>query len=268
MGADLFKEFPAETAAADAILGYSIETLCVNDPQQQLNRTDFTQPALYVVNALSYLQKIRTPGVRPDFVAGHSLGEYNALFAAGVFDFATGLQLVRKRGQLMSQAIGGGMAAVVGLTPEQIRSVLATNHLEAIDVANLNTPAQTVLSGPEKDIREAQPLFEAAGARMYKPLAVSGAFHSRYMQPAKNEFERFLQTFHFNAPQIPVIANVTARPYQAGETTLNLSQQITSPVRWVESMQYLLAQPNPQLEEVGPGIILTGLLKQILKANG
>jgi trans-AT polyketide synthase/acyltransferase/oxidoreductase domain-containing protein len=263
MGAELFKDFPQETAAADAVLGYSLEELCVRDPNQRLNRTEFTQPALYAVNALTFLKQVQATGLRPDFVAGHSLGEYDALFAAGVFDFATGLKLVRKRGQLMSAAGDGGMAAVVGLTLDQIRSILTENHLTAIDIANLNSPTQTVLSGSEKDIRDAQPVFEKAGVRMYIPLKVSGAFHSRYMQPARDEFERFVKNFQFAEPRMPVIANVTARPYQPGETARNLTLQITSPIRWVESMQYLLRQPDPQFEEVGPGKVLTGLLKQI-----
>jgi trans-AT polyketide synthase, acyltransferase and oxidoreductase domains len=263
MGAELFKDFPRETATADAILGYSLEELCVKDPHQQLNRTDFTQPALYAVNALTYLKQVQTTGLRPDFVAGHSLGEYDALFAGGVFDFATGLKLVWKRGLLMSAAGAGGMAAVIGLTQDRIRSILIENHLTTIDIANLNSPTQTVLSGSEKDIRDAQPVFEKAGVRMYVPLKVSGAFHSRYMQPARDEFERFIRTFQFAEPRVPVIANVTARPYQPGEAARNLTLQITSPIRWVESIQYLLGQPDPQFEEVGPGKVLTGLLKQI-----
>ncbi len=267
MGAELFKEFPQETAIADAILGYSIEELCARDPRQQLNRTNFTQPALFVVNALSYLKKTQTPGNAPDYVAGHSLGEYDALYAAGVFDFATGLKLVQKRGQLMSLATGGGMAAVLGMTVDAIRAVLNERGLSAIDIANLNTPAQTVLSGLEKDIREAQPIFEQAGARKYVPLPVSGAFHSRYMAPARAEFEQFLKGFTFQAPKIPVIANVTAQPYAAADIATNLGKQITSSVRWVESIQGLLAlRPDAQFEEVGPGIVLTGMMKQIRTA--
>lgn len=265
MGADLFKDFPQETAVADAILGYSIEELCARDPRQQLNRTDFTQPALYVVNALSYLKQTQRTGAQPDFVAGHSLGEYDALFAAGVFDFATGLKLVQKRGQLMNQASGGGMAAVLGMTEASIRAVLADNQLSTIDIANLNTPAQTVLSGLDSDIRAAQPVFEKAGARKYIPLTVSGAFHSRYMAPSQAEFERFLKAFTFHAPRMPVIANVTAQPYVTAELISTLSRQITSSVRWVESMRYLLAQPDAQFEEIGPGSVLTGLLKPIRK---
>ena len=263
MGAELFKDFAKETAAADVVLGYSLEELCLQDPHQRLNRTDFTQPALYVVNALTYLKKLQTTGAPPDGVAGHSLGEYDALFAAGVFDFLTGLKLVRKRGQLMSLARAGGMAAVIGATPDRIRAILLENHLAGIDIANLNSPAQTVLSGTEQDIRDAQPIFEKAGVRRYLPLNVSGAFHSRYMQPAREEFELFLRNFQFAPPRIPVIANATARPYQPGEAARNLGLQITSSVRWVESMQYLLQQPDPQFEEIGPGTVLTGLLRQI-----
>ncbi len=263
MGKELFAQFPDEVKAADEVLGYSIEKLCVEDPEQQLNRTDFTQPALYVVNALSYLQKLKETGSRPDFVAGHSLGEYDALFAAGVFDFVTGLKLVQKRGALMSQATGGGMAAVLGLKVDAVREILKQPDLAAIDLANLNAPEQIVVSGPAAEIQKAQPAFEAAGAKRYVVLAVSGAFHSRYMKPAQEEFESFLKGFAFAAPQIPVISNVHAKPYGEGEVICNLADQITHSVRWVETVQYLLAQSAPEFEEIGPGRVLTGLMRQI-----
>src|SRR5262249_33257796 len=126
MGAELFRKFPDLVSQADAELGYSIERLCLEDPDKQLNNTAFTQPALYVVDCLAHLNQLNESGVAPHFVAGHSLGEYSALFAAGAFDFSAGLRLVRKRGELMSKAFGGGMAAVVGLTCEQIEDVLRT----------------------------------------------------------------------------------------------------------------------------------------------
>ena len=263
MGAGLFQQFPELTAAADAELGYSVERLCLDDPQGQLTETAFTQPALYVVNALSCLNRIREVGQRPDFVAGHSLGEYNALFAAGAFDFITGLKLVRKRGELMNRATGGGMAAIMGLGVEQIRDVLQRSGFDTVDIANLNTPDQTVISGLQEDIQAVQSVFREAGARLFKPLKVGGAFHSRYMQAARDEFETFLDKSEFLPLQIPVISNVEAAPYEPGQIQENLCRQVTHSVRWTESVRYLLEQPNPEFEEIGPGNVLAGLIRKI-----
>ncbi len=263
MGEKLFDQFPDLVNQADEILGCSIKSLCLDDPEDKLNQTDYTQPALYIVNALSYLSKKEESDRRPDFVAGHSLGEYNALFAAGVFDFLTGLRLVKKRGEIMVRATGGGMAAVIGMPPDKIKQVLKDASFETIDIANLNSPKQTVISGRKEDIDAVKTVFEDAGVRLFIPLKVSGAFHSRYMQDAQNEFADFLKNFELQPVQIPVIANYTAAPYQNDETMNNMVQQISSPVRWVESIQYLKQQPEPEFEEVGPGNVLTKLIKQI-----
>ena len=147
MGKDLFAEFPQQVEEASRTLGYSLPTLCLDDPEQKLGLTQYTQPALYAVCALAYQRKLRDSGRKPDFVAGHSLGEYTALFAAGVFDFATGLRLVQRRGELMGQATGGGMAAVVGLPADKIRQALAAAGMGTVEVANLNSYEQVVISG-------------------------------------------------------------------------------------------------------------------------
>ena len=263
MGGELFDRFPELVKQTDEVLGCSIKDLCLNDPDKRLGQTDYTQPALYIVNALTYLSKTENSDLRPDFVAGHSLGEYNALFAAGVFDFITGLKLVQRRGQIMVKVTGGGMAAVIGMQPDKIKQVLKDASFESIDIANLNSPKQTVISGRKEDIDAVKTVFEDAGVRLFIPLKVSGAFHSRYMQEAQNEFADFLKSFEFQPVQIPVIANFTAAPYQDIETVNNMVQQISSPVRWVESIQYLKQQPEPEFEEVGPGNVLTKLIKQI-----
>ena len=177
MGGALFDGFPEITAKANQVLGYDIKRLCLEDPLKQLGLTQYTQPALYVVNALYYIKKTKESGVKPDYVAGHSLGEYNALFAAGAFDFETGLKLVQKRGELMSLESGGGMAAILGLSEDKIAHVLNENNISRVQIANYNTPSQVVISGAKKDIDRLSALFEKENA-MYIPLNVSGAFHS------------------------------------------------------------------------------------------
>ncbi len=268
MGEELFSAYSEDVEAADAILGYSIRDLCLNGPEEKLNRTEHTQPALYVVNALTWRRKLEQDGGAPDFAIGHSLGEYNALLAAGVFDFATGLKLVRERGRLMGEARGGSMAAVVGLDTETIESVLRDNNLDSLDIANLNAPDQTVISGPAEAIGRAQPCFEKADARMFVPLKVSAAFHSRYMTPAAETFARFLEDYSFAAPGCPVIANVTAHPYADDAVATNLAAQINSAVRWTESIGHILDRaPEASFEEVGPGKVLNGLLRKIKAAR-
>ncbi|MEC1622906.1 ACP S-malonyltransferase [Bacillus mojavensis] len=264
MGGELFDEFKELTGQADEILGYSIKRLCIENPYSNLNKTQFTQPALYVVNALSYLKKIQETDIKPDFIAGHSLGEYNALFAAEAFDFETGLKLVRKRGELMSMVSNGGMAAVMGLNEEQVSEVLIDHHLHAIDIANVNAPYQIVISGQKEDIDKAASIFEAkTDVTMFLPLNVSGAFHSRYMNDAKQEFEQFLDTLHFAPLSIPVISNVYARPYSSELIKPTLADQINHSVNWTESIRFLMEKGQMEFEEIGPGNVLTGLIRRI-----
>lgn len=269
MGEGLFdevREFAGVERDVDAILGYSLRELCLEDPDSKLTQTRFTQPCLYVVNALHYYQAV-AQGVRPQYVAGHSLGEYNALLAAGVFDFLTGLKLVKKRGELMAQATGGGMAAVAGLRAEQVARLRLEHGLFDLDVANFNSPTQTVLSGPVADIKRGQALFEAAGATAYVPLPVSAAFHSRYMVDAARLYADFLASVSFSPPRIPVIANATALPYSTESSAVRslLTKQITHSVQWKQSVSYLIRQGVVELKEIGPGNVLTRLVQQIQK---
>jgi len=266
MGAELFDRYPDWTTQADSVLGFSIRELCVEDPREELRRTQFTQPALFVVNALTYRARVDDGKVVPDFVAGHSLGEFNALLAAGVFNFATGLAMVKRRGEIMGQVSGGGMAAVIGMEPAAIQAVLdSTDEGRRLDVANFNSYDQTVIAGPQEDLTAVKAQFEAAGVRAYIPLNVSAPFHSRYMHPAEAEFRAFLGGVTFSRPQIPVIANVTGKPYDETLVCETLSDQIGHSVRWLDSMEYLLAQPEPAFEEVGPGTVLSKLVAQIKK---
>jgi trans-AT polyketide synthase/acyltransferase/oxidoreductase domain-containing protein len=263
MGEGLFERFPAETATADQELGYSIQTLCFEDPDKKLNLTQFTQPALFVVNALLYKQKLETGDQPPDAAAGHSLGEINALLAAEVFDFATGLKLVKKRGEFIGEVKNGAMAAVIGLPAEEVLDILENFAFDTIDIANFNTPQQTVISGTEAEIEEVKEIFEEAGARMVIRLKVSGAFHSRHMKQAQEKFAASIKDLDFSAPRFPVIANSTARPYEVDTIKATLAGQIAQPVRWSDSVRYLLSYPDVTFEEVGIGKTLTGMLREI-----
>jgi trans-AT polyketide synthase, acyltransferase and oxidoreductase domains len=263
MGQGLFDRFPELVQQADALLGYSLRDLCLEDPQDRLGQTQFTQPALFAVNALTYLAKLADGGARPDAVAGHSLGEYNALLAAGAFDFPTGLKLVQTRGAIMSKAQGGGMAAVLGMEATAIRQTLDAGGFSGVDIANYNAPTQTVISGLKTEVEQAAAALEQAGAKRVVLLNVSGAFHSRYMAAAATEFAATVRACQFQPLQLPVVANLTAQPYTPGQTADNLVQQIDHSVRWVETIQYLKTLPEPTFEEVGPGKVLTGLLRQM-----
>ncbi len=262
MGDGLFDRYPEHCREADSILGYSIARLCLENPDNRLSQTRYTQPALFVVNALSWLDRQATGSPPPAYVAGHSLGEYNALFAAGVVDFATGLRLVQRRGELMAAAADGGMAAVIGMAEEEIADLLAASQFQRISIANSNSPVQVVLSGDRQEIADAEALFTRENCR-YIILNVSGAFHSPFMAAAADSFRQFLAGCTFSPARLPVIANCTARPYLPGEERQLLARQMVEPVRWLESIRYLWGQGVDQFEEVGPGQVLTGLVAAI-----
>jgi trans-AT polyketide synthase/acyltransferase/oxidoreductase domain-containing protein len=253
MGEGLFEEFADLTHAADAVLGYSIRDLCLNGPMERLTLTQFTQPAVYVVNALTYLKRVAAEP-RPDYVLGHSVSEIAALFAAGSVDFETGLRLVQKRGELMGQATGGGMAAVLGLDADQVAALLDRHQLTTVFAVNFNAPRQIVVSGKKADVERAEPLFLAGGATYYKALPVGGAFHTPFMADAQDAFREFVKGIQFQTPAIPVISNVTARPHDSRRIRETLAQQITAPVQWCESIRYLLAKglSVKDFEEIGP----------------
>ncbi len=263
MGAELFERYPDLVAEADASLGYSIRELCLENPDGKLNSTDYTQPALYIVDVLSFQAKVEDEDIKPDFVIGHSLGEYAALYASGAFDFTTGLKLVQKRGALMSAASGGGMAAILGMDGDAVTTALSELGADSIDVANFNSPRQTVISGLKADIETFAPQLMEKGAKKVVILKVSGAFHSRYMKPAADEFEAFLNAFSFSSLKIPCIANCSAEPYTDESIASNLIRQIYSSVRWIETIMGLREQGAETFIEVGPGSVLKGLLRQI-----
>lgn len=260
IGAGLFPLFPEYMEIARSVLGYDLEALCRDNPDNMLQQTNYTQPALYVVNAMHYQKYLQDNGL-PDIVLGHSLGEFNALQAAGVYDFETGLRIVQQRGALMAAMTEGGMAAVIGLELEEVRDILEA-RFPALDIANINTRQQVVVSGPLDALGAAASEFEEAFAT-YVPLKVGGAFHSRYMIPAQRAFEAVLAPLPFQAPQLTVIANVTARPYEPGQLPGLLVAQLSSPVRWHGSIRYLLACGECSFVETGPGEVLGNLVKRI-----
>lgn len=263
MGADLFERFPEVVSEADELLGYSIRSLCLDNPDGKLGRTEHTQPALYVVSYLHALSLIED-GSQPTLSAGHSVGEFAALASAGSIDFADGLTMVAKRGEIMSKVKGGGMAAVIGLDAEAIREALSTLSSPDIDLANFNSPGQLVLSGPAGQINEIIAPLKEAGAKLVVPLKVSGAFHSRMMEQPALQFKEFLKSFSFSQPKIPVYSNVEAQPYADAETIPSLLvRQIHSPVRWTETIDKMREAGAQEFQECGPGNVLTKLLRQI-----
>jgi len=268
MGADLQNEFDSvkETfALADSILGRSISTLCFEGPEEDLKETRNTQPALFTVEA-ALCDVLKSKDVKPLFTAGHSLGEYSALYAAGVFSFEDGLKIVAKRGELMSDAGAnnpGTMAAIIGLSAERIDEVLSTISEGTVVTANRNTPEQTVISGTVEAVHNACEALKTAGAKRAVVLPVSGAFHSPLMKDAATDFASFLEDFSFSNPHCPVISNVTAKPENDGAVLKGLLiDQLVSPVRWVETVATLEAGDCGTLLEVGPGAVIKGLIRK------
>ncbi len=266
MGADVFGRYPGMTRFACDLLGYDLVSRCRDNQDDVLSRTECTQPALFTVNALSTFERERREGPLADYCLGHSLGEYNALLAAGVFDFETGLRLVKKRGELMAAASGGGMSAVMNTPAPRLLDVLREDGVEGVDVAAYNTDAQVVIAGSDSALRAAHASLKARGIR-FASLRVSAAFHSRHMQPVRSEFESFLREFTFAEPRTTVISNVTGRPYERGAIPEMLSRQLVEPVRWVDSVRYLLAlDPGLEYEEIG-GNSLLRMVNSIAKAG-
>ncbi len=266
MGRDLFDSYKSLTDIADEILGYSIKDLCVRDPDKTLNETQFTQPALYVVNALSYRRYLDQSESQPNYVAGHSLGEFNALLAAEAFSFEEGLLLVQKRGELMSRSVGGGMAAILNSSKDEVELILKDSGLASIDVANYNTSSQIVISGLKSEIVRAEPFFQRGNLGFF-PLNTSGAFHSKHMQDASEEFSVYLNKLEASDLKIPVISNVSGKPYQNDEVREKLAAQLTHPVQWFDSIQCLISLGVTEFEEASHSSVLTKMVSQIKKES-
>ncbi|MEU9619410.1 MULTISPECIES: acyltransferase domain-containing protein [unclassified Streptomyces] len=266
MGADVFGRYPGITRYACDLLGYDLVALCRDNPDDVLSRTECTQPALYTVNALHGFERERREDRRADYYLGHSLGEYNALLAAGAFDFETGLRLVKKRGELMAAATGGGMTAVMDTPPARLLGVLAEDGVEGVDLAAFNTDVQVVIAGSDPVLRAAHASLKERGIR-FAPLRVGAAFHSRHMEPVRAEFERFLAGFTFAEPGTDVISNVSGLPHERSSIPSMLSRQLVEPVRWADSIRHLLSRDaGLECEEVG-GQSLLRMVRSLMKSD-
>lgn len=261
--ADLFRE-------ADKTLGFGLSALCLNGPEDELKQTENTQPALYLASAAT-LEVIKEAGIKPHAVAGHSLGEYTALYAAGVFDFETGLRLVRTRGEAFAQAGSirpGAMAAIIGLPAAQVAEICqqASTEREVAVSANVNDPTQIVISGDPPAIDRACAAAKEAGARRALLLPVSGAFHSPLVAPAADTMRRALDDASIGAPNCTFVNNVDAKAVtDPTEIKEGLVRQITSSVQWVNSVETLIAEGCEAFIEIGSGKVLSGLVRRINK---
>lgn len=258
MGEALFALYPSLVKECSDALGYSIEELCLQNPENKLEKTEFAQPALFFVNMLAYLHS-NLP--TPSYFLGHSLGEYNALCAAGAFDIVTGVKLVAHRGRLMAKAPIGAMAAILGISSEQVQDFLKKHDFHDIDIANHNTPTQFVISGPKARVETCAQLFKEKTVTAIL-LNVSGSFHSRYMQEIEKEFLHYLKTIPFQPLKTPVISNVTAKKMEDSNLITLLSKQISHPVYWKQSIANLTEMGVRQFHEV-QSQILSKMIREI-----
>ncbi len=277
MGRDLAQTYRAARdtfAEADDLLGFSLSTLCFEGPEEVLNDTLNTQPAIFVAS-MATLRVLQSAGwsVSPAFTAGHSLGEYSALAAVGALTFADGLRLVRERGRLMKAAgerNPGGMAAILQVEAETLEDICRRASQETgkvVQVANYNSPGQIVISGDDGALGAAMQMAQAAGARRVVRLPVSIASHSPLMAVIADEFRRAVEATPIQPPRAPVVANITARPMSTVDDIRHeMVAQLTSPVRWIESVEYMVAQGVTDFVEIGPKEVLTGLVRRINKS--
>lgn len=263
MGKELFERYPQMLAEADELLGYSLAELCENNPDGRLHNTAYTQPALYVVCVLMYHAYVEEHG-EPAFLAGHSIGEYAALYAAGVFSFREGLRLVCERGRLMAQVQGGAMAAVIGRDADGVGRLITDSGINGLEIANDNSPQQIVVAAPADVLKAFVAFCLEQGVRAVQ-LKVSGAFHSSHMAQPAAVFAEFLGDAAFQAPQCPVVSNVGAVPHGLLQLRENLAGHLCRPVRWTDSVRYLLDAGVEEFIELGPSPVLKGLIAQTRK---
>jgi [acyl-carrier-protein] S-malonyltransferase len=272
MGRELAAQFPEAKATfdeADAALGEKLSALCFEGPEDALKLTRNTQPTILTVSAAVHaVLASRAP--KPDFAAGHSLGEYSALAAMGSLPVGAAVKAVRARGTFMQEAVPegqGAMAAILGLEPEQVRAAcLEAAQGQVCSPANYNSPEQTVIAGHAAAIERAMAICKAQGAKRALPLPVSAPFHCALMAPVQPRLREVLQTIDWKAPAAPIVSNVEARPSVDAARTLELLiEQVVAPVRWIECVQAMSQAGVTRMIEVGPGKVLSGLVKRIDK---
>ncbi|GIQ68682.1 [acyl-carrier-protein] S-malonyltransferase [Xylanibacillus composti] len=271
MGKDLYEHLPESRemfAKINDTLGFDLTSIMFEGPEDKLRLTYHTQPALLAVSAILF-RALADKGLKPDYVAGHSLGEYSALVAADALSFEDGLKTVFERGRLMDRAVPAGqgaMAAVLGAEREALQELCARISEETglVELANVNCPGQIVVSGSAAGVQAVVENGKAAGAKRVIPLEVSGPFHSSLMQPAADGLREVLTSVNVQAPSVPLIANVTAQPVQAAEEIRQLLvKQVVAPVLWEDSVRVLLDKGVDTFIEVGTGTVLAGLIKKI-----
>ncbi|MFZ5519127.1 MAG: ACP S-malonyltransferase [Candidatus Zhuqueibacterota bacterium] len=270
MGKDLYDQFPVAREIfeqANDLLGFDITTICFEGPEDKLKQTDITQPAIFT-HSVIVATLLADKNIQPDMAAGHSLGEYSALVVAGAMTFQDALMVVKKRGELMQHAgekQPGTMAAIIGLDREVVEDICTIAASAGIvQPANFNSPQQIAISGSLEGIEKASQLARERGAAKVVSLVVGGAFHSPLMSSVQEQLQLALDQVQINRAKIPVYANVTAKPtLEAADIRELLYKQLTYPVRWVETIQNMIADGATDFYEVGPGNVLSGLLKRI-----
>ena len=269
IGGDLYTSSPAARAIleeADDVLGFPLTKLCFEGPEDELRQTINAQPAILAVSVAYLKSSPQLQDTTPVFVAGHSLGEYTALVAANVLDFADAVHLARERGRLMQEAGNkqpGGMVAILGMDEALVLEVCQSTGAK---VANFNCPGQIVLSGASECVAQAAELATMKGARSATPLQVSGAFHTHLMQPAVEGMSQAISKLNFRDPTVPIVANTTAEPITSGAAVKDeLLHQLCNPIQWQKSIERMVTEGVSTFFEVGPGQVLTGLIKRITK---
>lgn len=273
MGRELAETYDSAAAVFSAtkeVLGLDIGQLCFEGPEEKLRQTEVTQPAVLTVSTAVF-QVLKLKGIQPAYVAGHSLGEYSALTAAGTFGFPEVLKIVARRAKWMAEAVPSGrgtMAAVIGLDPGAVEHIcrLASEAGEVVP-ANFNSPGQTVISGTREAVDKASVLAGESGAKRVIPLPVSGPFHSGLMGEVSEKLSALLDTVHMEVPKYCFVSNTTGYELnKIDEIKASLAEQVRAPVLWQQSVQYLLEQGVTTFIEVGPGRVLSGLIKKISKS--
>ncbi|HEV8663256.1 MAG TPA: ACP S-malonyltransferase [Candidatus Methylomirabilis sp.] len=268
--AEAFPEAAARFTEASRVLGFDVARLCFQGPEEALALTANTQPALLTAS-LAVLAGLEQRGIKPDFVAGHSLGEYSGLVCAGALDFGDAVRVVRKRGEFMQEAVrvgAGAMAALIGLEVAAVEAVCGEAAAAGVvEVANVNAPGQVVIAGERAAVEQAVARAKARGAKRAIPLPVSAPFHCRLMRPVAERLREVLATVRFRDLRVPCVTNVDAAPIRTGaEAAAALVRQVASPVRWVEAVERLVREGVDTFVEVGPGKVLTGLIRRITPA--